>query len=126
METNYSENPSMWKNSPLGVILCVLLIPAFGLGLVLLLIWYARTKAMKLEVEGRDVILEQGLLSKSRTELNTDSIRSVKVSQSLFNRMFGVGKVEIFTAGDSPEIVAPGMPRPHTVRDLIKAQQATT
>jgi len=123
MEVSYSENPAMWKNSPLGVILCVLLIPAFGLGLVLLLIWYARTKAMKLEIEGRDVILEQGLLSKSRTELSTNSIRSVKVSQNLFNRMFGVGKIEIFTAGDSPEIVAPGMPRPHTVRDLIKAQQ---
>lgn len=124
MDANYSENPAMWKNSPLGVILCVLLIPAFGLGLVLLLIWYARTKAMKLEVEGRDVILEEGLLSKNRTELSTDSIRSIKVSQSLFNRMFGVGKVEIFTAGDRPEIVAAGMPRPHTIRDLIKAQQA--
>ena len=124
MEPSYSENPAMWKDSPIGVILCVCLIPAFGLGLVLLLIWYARTKATKLEIDGSDVILEQGLLSKSRTELSTDKIRSVKVSQSLFNRMFGVGKIEIFTAGDSPEIVASGMPRPNTIRDLIKAQQA--
>ena len=124
MDASYSKNPGLWKNSPVGVILCVLTIPVFGLGLVLLLIWYARTKAMKLEVKGRDVILEEGLLSKNRTELSTDSIRSVKVSQSLFNRMFGVGKVEILTAGDRPEIVASGMPRPHTIRDLIKAQQA--
>jgi uncharacterized membrane protein YdbT with pleckstrin-like domain len=124
MDAKYSENPAMWKNSPLGVILCVLLIPAFGLGLVLLLIWYARTKSTRLEVDGRDVVLEEGLLSKNRTELNTGSIRSVKISQSFFNRLFGVGKVEIFTAGDRPEIVAAGLPRPHTVRDLIKAQQA--
>ena len=124
MEVSYSENPAMWKNRPLIVILFVLLIPVFGLGLVLLLIWYARTKAMKLEIDGRDVIYEQGLLSKIRTELSTDKIRSVKVTQGLFNRMFGVGKIEIFTAGDSPEIVAAGMPRPHTIRNLIKAQQA--
>lgn len=124
MDIQYSEHPAMWKNSPLGVIFCVIAIPAFGLGLLLLLIWFASTRSMKLVIDGRDIILEQGLLSKSRTELNAATIRTVKVSQSLFNRMFGVGKVEIFTAGDKPEIVAGGMPNPHKVRDLIKALQA--
>ena len=124
MNENYSESPAMGKNNPLGLVICIALIPVFGIGLILLLGWYATCKATKLEIDGRDVVLEKGLLSKSRTELNVSTIRSVKVSQSLFNRMFGVGKIELFTAGDSPEIVAVGMPDPHSVRDLIKAQQA--
>ena len=115
----YESNPSMFRNNPLGFILCVILIPAFGLGLLILLIWYVLTKAEKLTVTSQDVLYEKGLLSKSRSELRIASIRSVRVNQSLFQRIFGTGNVAIYTAGDVPEITAKGMPEPNRIRELL-------
>ncbi|MGJ8687799.1 MAG: PH domain-containing protein, partial [Spongiibacteraceae bacterium] len=91
-----------------------------------LLYWYLSCKATRLEINGDEVILEKGLLSKERTELSISGIRTVKITQSLFNRMFGVGTVAIYTAGDQAEIEAKGMPQPEIFRDLIKANQAQT
>jgi len=34
-----------------------------------------------------------------------------------------VGAIEIYTAGDSPEINAVGMPDPNRIRELIKTRQ---
>ncbi|MCW8869580.1 MAG: PH domain-containing protein [Proteobacteria bacterium] len=120
MNVLYSENPVMFKNNPLGFIASVILIAAFGLGIIILLVWYLKTKSLKLTVTEHDIVLEKGLLSKEHSEINIDSIRTIRVSQSFFNRIFGVGKIEIFTAGDNPEVVATGMPEPNRVRELVK------
>ncbi len=120
MEKKYSEHPAMFKNNPLGFILAVLLIP-LAVGIIILLVWYIKCKSTKLELVGDDLILEQGLLSKDHTELDISSIRTVKVYQSFFNRIFGVGKISIYTAGDQAEIEVEGMPRPHELRDLVTA-----
>ncbi|MDB5968773.1 MAG: hypothetical protein JWQ90_1223 [Hydrocarboniphaga sp.] len=122
MEAKYAESPAMFRNNPLGFILAVLLIPLV-VGLVILLVWYLRCKSTKLEFVGNDLVLEKGLLSKARTELDARGIRSVKVYQSFFDRIFGVGKISIFTAGDAPEIEVAGLPRPNDLRELIKAEQ---
>jgi len=124
MSALYSENPVMFKNNPLGFIASVILIAAFGLGIIILLVWYLKTKALKLTVTEHDIVLEKGLLSKEHSEINIDSIRTIRVSQSFFNRIFGVGKIEIFTAGDKPELVATGMPEPNRVRELVKHRSA--
>jgi|TARA_B110000967_G_C18355321_1_gene303314 uncharacterized membrane protein YdbT with pleckstrin-like domain len=123
MSELYSEHPVMFKNNPLGFILCLILIPVGGLGLLILLTWHLRNKASKLTVNDNEILFEKGLLSKERSEVNLASVRTTKVKQSFFNRIFGVGSIEIFTAGDSPEIVAIGMPDPNKIRELIKANQ---
>jgi uncharacterized membrane protein YdbT with pleckstrin-like domain len=112
----------MFRNKPLGFILAVILIPA-AIGILILMVWYLRCKSTKLEINGNEVVLEQGLLSKERTELSVSGIRTVKINQSFFNRLFKVGTVSIYTAGDSPEIQAAGMPRPEVFRELVKAAQ---
>ncbi len=113
----------MFKNNPLGFILAILLVPV-AIGILILLAWYLKCKSTKLEFVGNDLILEKGLLSKDRTELNVTSIRTVKVYQSFFNRIFGVGRISVFTAGDAPEIEVAGLPKPHDLRELVKAHQA--
>ena len=123
MSEQYSEHPVMFKNNPLGFILCLILIPVAGLGLLILLTWHLKNKASKLTVNGNEILFEKGLLSKERSEVNLASVRTTKVKQSFFNRIFGVGSIEIYTAGDSPEIVAVGMPDPNKIRELIKANQ---
>ncbi|WP_022958255.1 PH domain-containing protein [Spongiibacter tropicus] len=122
MSQNYAEHPSMFRNKPFGFILSLLLIPVV-IGVIILVVWYLKCRSTKLEINGDEIILEQGLLSKDRTELNTSSIRTVKISQSLMNRLLGVGTLSIFTAGDTPEIQVDGMPRPEVFRELVKARQ---
>lgn len=122
MSQNYAEHPSMFRNKPFGFILSLLLIPVV-IGVIILVVWYLKCRSTKLEINGDEIILEQGLLSKDRAELNTSSIRTVKISQSLMNRLFGVGTLSIFTAGDTPEIQVDGMPRPEVFRELVKARQ---
>jgi uncharacterized membrane protein YdbT with pleckstrin-like domain len=113
----------MFKNNPLGFIVAIILIPVFGVGLIILLVWHLQNKASKLSVVDNSILYEKGLLSKERSEVVISSVRSVKVKQSFFNRIFGVGRVEIYTAGDDPEIVASGLPDPNKVREAIKNQQ---
>ena len=123
MNALYSEHPVMFKNNPLGFILTLLLIPAFGIGLIILLVWHLRSKSSKLSVYDNDILYEEGLLSKERSEISISSVRTIKVKQSFFNRLFGVGSVEIYTAGDDPEIRASGLPDPNRIRELIKKRQ---
>lgn len=123
MSELYSEHPVMFKNNPLGFIVAIILIPVFGVGLIILLVWHLQNKASKLSVVDNSILYEKGLLSKERSEVVISSVRSVKVKQSFFNRIFGVGRVEIYTAGDDPEIVASGLPDPNKVREAIKNQQ---
>ena len=123
MSELYSEHPVMFKNNPIGFIITLFLIPVFGIGLLILLGWHLQNKASKLTVKDKEILYEKGLLSKERSEVNIGSVRTTKVKQSFFNRIFGVGTIEIYTAGDSPEIVAIGMPDPNRIRELIKTQQ---
>lgn len=123
LEIKYSEHPAMFKNNPLGFILAILLIP-LAVGILILMVWYLKCKSTQLEFAGNDLILEKGLLSKARTELNVNSIRTIKVYQSFFDRIFGVGRISVYTAGDNPEIEVAGLPRPHDLRELVKAEQA--
>lgn len=123
MSELYSEHPAMFKNNPIGFIVSLLLIPVFGLGLLILLGWYLQTKASKLSVNENQILYEKGLLSKEHSEVSISSVRAVKVKQSFFNRIFGVGAVEIYTAGDKPEIVAAGLPDPNRVRELVRSRQ---
>lgn len=119
MTVKYSSHPAMFKNNPIGFIVALLLIVVFGLGLLILLWWYLQTRSAKLTVTDTQIIYETGLLSKEHSEVSLSSIRSVRVKQSFFDRIFGVGTISVYTAGDQPEIVAKGMPDPNKVRELV-------
>lgn len=112
----------MFRNHPVGFVLALFLIPVFGIGIVVLLLWYLQSKATKLVITDAEILLERGLLSKERIEVNMASVRSTLVYQSFVNRLMGVGSVKVYTAGDAPEIMVNGMPDPNRIRDLIKGQ----
>ena len=79
-------------------------------------------KGERLALSEREVLLERGLLSKQRTEVALGSIRSVRITQSLGQRLFDVGHVEMFSAGDVAEIAIKNMPRPGRIRALAAAR----
>ena len=122
MSDLYAAHPVMFKNNPLGFIVSLILVPV-GIGILILLVWHLKNKSTKLTVTDSEILFEKGLLSKDRSEVSVGSVRTIRVKQSFFDRIFGVGRVEIFTAGDSPEIVANGLPDPNRVRELIKLRQ---
>lgn len=117
----YEENPSMVRMYPFATLLAILLIPV-GVGILMLLWMYIKTKMDKLTIKSDEVVWVHGLLNKSYTEINMSSVRTVKVSQSILQRLLNAGDVLIYTAGDDPELVVRGLPSPEKIRDYIKGQ----
>ncbi len=118
----YDASPAMFRNEPLGFILAVLLIAAFGLGILILLYWYIKTRSVRLTITGDAIHLSRGILSKEQTDIDVREIRTVLIKQSFWQRIFDVGQIEVFTTGDMPEFSLQGMPDPNFVRDYIRTR----
>ena len=103
----------------------MLLILAFGIGILLLLYWYINTRHTSLTVTEHELLYESGILSKDRTSVSLKHVRAVHVTQGFVNRILGVGTIQVSTAGDEPEFTVADLPDPHVIREAIsKAQDA--
>ena len=120
----YEAHPAMFRAHPFWFILAVLLILAFGIGIIILLYWYIKTRATALTVTDQELMYERGILSKDRTSVSLKHIRSVNIAQGFVNRILGVGTVQISTAVDQPEFTIADMPDPYVIQEAItKAQK---
>ncbi len=119
----YEAHPAMFRAHPFWFILFVLLIAAFGVGLLILLYWYIKTRATALTITDHELMYERGILSKDRLSVSLRHVRSVEVKQSFVNRILGVGTIEVSTAGDEPEFTVKDLPDPHEVREAISRAQ---
>lgn len=117
----YEAHPSMFRMYPFGTVLAILLIPV-GVGIILLLYWYVTTRADHLKIKTDEIVWTHGIINKQYTEINMSTLRTVRVKQSLLQRLLNAGDVEIYTAGDDPELVVRGMPDPDRIREYIKGQ----
>ena len=122
MANHYETSPPRFRNAPLKFIFYILLIPVFGLGLFLVLWWYIDNKNKRLSIEGDLMKWQEGISNKTFIDLNTEDVRTVKIKQSFFQRMFGTGDLDIYTAGDSPEAVLMGLREPHEIKTMILPQ----
>ncbi|MET0370849.1 MAG: PH domain-containing protein [Sphingobium sp.] len=114
----YDEHPAMFRANPLLFVLLLISV----VGILALLVWWVLHKGERLALSEREVLFERGLLSKQRTEIALSSIRAVRISQSLSQRLFDVGNVELFSAGDVAEIAVRSMPRPARIRAIAAAR----
>jgi uncharacterized membrane protein YdbT with pleckstrin-like domain len=122
-QTLYEAHPAMFRNHPFGFILCLLL-SVVGVGLLIFLYWWLKCLGNTLTVTEQKTTLRTGILSKTINEVFHSDVRSIQVSQSLFQRIFGVGSIGISSAGQSSiEIVATGIPDPNKVRELINTHR---
>lgn len=114
----YDEHPAMFRAHPfLFMLLLVSVIGILAIG-----VWWVMAKGERLALSDREVLMERGLLSKQRTEIALSSIRSVRITQTLGQRLFDVGNVELFSAGDVAEIAVRSMPRPGRIRDIAASR----
>lgn len=102
-----------------GIVGIVLL----AIGFLRLLIWWVATKIDRLKITDDEIIWTHGLLNKQLTEINMSSVRTVRVAQSLFQRIMNAGDVTIYTSGDDPELSVCGLPDPDVVRRHVKGER---
>jgi len=115
----YRDSPAMFRNRPVLFLVCCALIP-FGIGALILLVWWIRCLGTSLVVTDRRVTLRRGLLSKATNDVLIADIRNVKIEQTMGQRIFGVGKVAVSTSGQADmEIEVQGLPAPERVKAII-------
>lgn len=88
---------SLWHLIFFGVVL----LPAFGLGLVLLAIAYVRYKSVELAVTNRRVIVKHGFIRRQTVEMNLNKVESIQVEQGLLGRAFDFGTLVVSGTGSS-------------------------
>jgi uncharacterized membrane protein YdbT with pleckstrin-like domain len=99
--------------------------------LAVLLLWAAsrhlRRMARKLTIGADKLVYEEGLLGKSTRTIPLAKVQDIRVDQSLLDRMFGVGRVSMETAGGSSRLTMAPIDRPHLIADEIhnRSDQAT-
>ena len=115
----YHSHPAMFKNRPFGFILCLIL-SLVGVGLIILLVWWIKTKGTELTVTNERVSLRKGILSKFTNDVYLTDVRNVQIYQSFWQRVFGVGYVAISSAGnEGVEIEVKGIPDPEKIKSII-------
>ena len=103
--------PSMWRSHPFLTLLTL------GIGTFLLSMTHWGDS---LRITNKRTILRRGLLSKSTTEVVHNDIRNIQIHQSFLNRVFGVGRLGISSAGqEGIEIVMDACPRPDRIKEVI-------
>ena len=135
----YSENPKMARKRPFSFVLSIIfnvccLVAAIRLdqqnyqiaslvfwlvSIIFFLLWYLHIKSTKVTVTNYNISLEQGLLRKNRKQVDIDKVRNVEVDQSFIHRIFGVGYIKVYTAGDQPEFEVGGLPNPNKIWALV-------
>jgi uncharacterized membrane protein YdbT with pleckstrin-like domain len=119
VKPRYQEHPRMFADEPGWFILAVLLVPV-GIGIVWLLWWYIVIRNTLITVGEERILLSRGVFAKERVEIELSSIRTVEIDQTLVDRIFNVGILKIYTAGDKPELQQGGMPDPERLRSALR------
>jgi uncharacterized membrane protein YdbT with pleckstrin-like domain len=115
----YHSHPAMFKNRPFAFILCLILSLA-GVGLIIFLIWWIKTRGTDLTVTNERVSLRKGILSKFTNDVYLTDVRNVQIYQTFGQRIFGVGSVAISSAGNEGiEIQVTGLPDPDKIKSII-------
>ncbi|SCW52639.1 PH domain-containing protein [Sphingobium faniae] len=114
----YDEHPAMFRAHPFLFLLLLISVA----GILAIGVWWLMCKGERLALSEREVLMERGLLAKQRTEIALTSIRSVRITQSFGQRIFDVGNVELFSAGDVAEIAIRSMPRPGRIRAIAASR----
>ena len=122
MPPRYDASPAVFRDYPMRFLVCLILIPVFGAGLVLLLVWWIIARSTRMTVDEVRATLTSGILSKQVTEVQLSSIRTVKIDKTLVDRIFDVGTVSVYTAGDAPELVVKGMPDPEALATALRRE----
>ena len=102
----------------------LLLLPAFGAGLVLWAVAYVRIRSTEIAVTTKRLIVKHGFIRRTTVEININRIESIQVDQSMLGRMLDFGTLVISGTGTSHAPII-GIAEPMAFRKaFIQAQEA--
>lgn len=110
----YTGNISLWSLAHL-IIPGVILLPVFGLGLLVLLAAFIRYKTTELAITNKRVIAKFGFISRHTVELNINKVEGIQVIQSITGRIFNFGSLIISGTGIQQAPI-PGISNPLAFR----------
>jgi uncharacterized membrane protein YdbT with pleckstrin-like domain len=100
----YQARRSMWSQSAL-VLVGIVLLPAFGAGLLLLLWAWLICRTTELAITNRRIVSKSGIIRRTTIELRLDKIESITVDQGIMGRILNFGSITISgTGGDKTPI----------------------
>lgn len=115
--------PSLWSVWHL-LALGLLLLPAFGVGLIVWGVAYVRIKSTELAVTTKRLIVKHGFVRRNTIEININKVESLQVAQSVLGRMLDFGTLVISGTGTS-HAPLDGIAAPLAFRKaFIEAQEA--
>lgn len=79
----------------------IVLLPAFGVGLIFLVIAYVRYKSVELAVTTKRIIVKHGFIRRQTIEINLNKAESIQVDQGVLGRLFNFGTLVISGTGTS-------------------------
>jgi membrane protein YdbS with pleckstrin-like domain len=88
---------SVWHLLILGLVL----LPAFGLGLIFWVIAYVRIKSTELAVTSKRLIVKHGFVRRSTIEINLGKVESIQADQGVLGRVLNFGTLVISGTGTS-------------------------
>ena len=117
----YTGHVSLWQMAWL-IMLGIILLPAFGLGLIFLFIAWIKYKTTELAITNKRVIAKFGFISRRTVEININKIESIQVDQSITGRIFNYGTLLISGAGE-PQAPILGISKPMEFRKAFMEAQ---
>ena len=86
---------------------------------------YKRNSVL-LVVRPDGVALERGIIGRQTIEISSRNIRTIKVNQSIIQRILNVGDIRVASSGtDDYEITALNMPAPYEIREIMQINERT-
>lgn len=125
----YRASPAMFRNRPIWFSILTLCLLGFFIkdaspigffALFVFIVWWIRCRGRSLIITDQRSTLRKGILSKATSEVWHENVRNVQMEQSLGQRIFGVGKLGISSAGQSGmEIEISGISNPEKAKKII-------
>jgi len=98
----------------------IVLIPALGLGLLIMLFAYLNRENTDYLVTTEGIYKKTGIVGRRVKKINFDKIQDTSYTQGYFGRTFEYGNVDISTAGGSQvEMRFGSVPSPRKVQEII-------
>jgi len=117
--TLWSAHTSMLYYIPM-IIFGIILIP-FIIGIFIILYAVLDQRCRVFTLTNRRVMSKWGIISRKTREVAIRDIRNINMSQGILERIFGLGSIEIGSAGTAGiEVKFTGVAKPTSVRDLVR------
>jgi uncharacterized membrane protein YdbT with pleckstrin-like domain len=98
-------------------------VPYLPIASLLVLLWpikrHLQRQTVILTLAGDKLRYETGLMSKSMRLIQLPKVQDVRVLQSFWQRVFGVGDISIETAGENSRLMVENLDRPRQLAEQI-------